>query len=83
MSDLPSDLDHLMSLNPLDLTPEDRETYLTTVIAYHRNIRAAKEKGVKVPRAKRGEAAAAPKIKLTLGDLGLSAVPKVKIDRRM
>lgn len=82
--DLPTDLDELMSLNPLDLTPADREAYLTTVITYHRNIRAAKEKGVKVPRAKRGAAEGVVKPKLTLGDLGIApARPVVKIDRRV
>jgi len=80
---LPTDLDELMSLNPLDLTPADREAYLTTVITYHRNIRAAKEKGVKVPKAKRGMGDAAPKPKLTLGDLGLKPKVTVKIDRRV
>lgn len=80
---LPTDLDELMSLNPLDLTPADREAYLTTVITYHRNIRAAKEQGVKVPRAKRGAVEGAPKQKLTLGDLGLKPKVTVKIDRRV
>lgn len=80
---LPTDLDELMSLNPLDLTPADREAYLTTVITYHRNIRAAKEQGVKVPRAKRGAVEGAPKQKLTLEDLGLKPKVTVKIDRRV
>lgn len=81
---LPTDLDELMSLNPLGLTPDDREAYLTTVITYHRNIRAAKEQGVKVPKAKRGAVEGAPKQKLTLGDLGLGKpATTVKIDRRM
>lgn len=76
IEDLPSDIDHLMSLNPLALTPDAREAYLDGVIAYHRNLRAAKEKGVKTPRRGKGASAdGEAKPKLTLADLGLGAAP--------
>lgn len=82
--DVPSDIDHLMSLNPLNLTPAAREVYLDGVIAYHRNIRAAKEIGMKVPRkgkSKGIEGDAKPK--LTLADLGLKPAAKSTITRRV
>lgn len=87
ISDLPTDIDHLMSLNPLGLTPPAREVYLDGVIGYHRNIRAAKEQGVKVPKGKRGSTAKAEsegaRPKLTLESLGIKATPKATIQRRV
>lgn len=87
LPDLPTDIDHLMSLNPLGLTPAARDAYLDGVIAYHRNIRAAKEQGVKVPKGKRGSVAKAEsgeaRPKLTLESLGIKAAPKATIQRRV
>ncbi len=50
----PSDLDLLMSIDPLDLTKDD----LSAIVLYHRNIRAAREvgKGKAVRRANAGTA---------------------------
>lgn len=64
---LPTDLDHLMSLNPLDLTPEDLPEYLERVIAHQRQARANREAGIKPARAK----AKGPGIKLDLKAMGL------------
>lgn len=77
VEDLPTDIDHLMSLNPLALTPEARDAYLDGVIGYHRNLRVAKEKGVKVGRRRGAEAKldGEAKPKLTLADLGLGGAP--------
>jgi hypothetical protein len=82
-ADIPTDTDHLMSLDPLNLTPAGREVYLDGVIGYHRNLRAAKEKGVKIPRAKRGAIEGEAKPKLTLADLGLKLAAKPTVTRRV
>src|SRR5438445_10715663 len=87
ISDLPTDIDHLMSLNTLGLTPAARDAYLDGVIADHRNIRAAKEQGVKVPKGRRGSTAKAEsegaRPKLTLESIGIKSAPKVTIARRV
>jgi hypothetical protein len=78
LPDVPTDIDHLMSLNPLNLTPAAREAYLNGVIGYHRNLRVAKEAGVKVPKRGKGkpEGSVAPKIDLLA--LGIKpAAPKI------
>ncbi len=62
---LPTDIDALMSLNPLDLTPANRDEYLTRVIAYQRQSRANREAGIK-PKREKG-----PGLKLDLKALGL------------
>lgn len=62
---LPTDIDALMSLNPLDLTPSNRDEYLTRVIAYQRQSRANREQGIK-PKREKG-----PGVKLDLKALGL------------
>lgn len=63
--DLPSDIDALMSLNPLELTPANRDEYLTRVIAYQRQSRANRAEGIK-PKREKG-----PGLKLDLKVLGL------------
>lgn len=86
VDELPNDVDYLMSLNPLLLTPAAREAHLDMVIAYHRNLRAAKEKGVKVS-TKRGKKAAAAegeesaKPKIDLAELGIKPKGPI-VDRR-
>lgn len=51
MSDeLPSTIDELMAIDPLELSKRSEaayEKYITAVIAYHRNQRAAREAGTK------------------------------------
>lgn len=64
-SSLPTDIDTLMSLNPLDLTPADRGPYLERVIAYQRQARANREAGIK-PKREKG-----PGVKIDLKALGL------------
>lgn len=60
-----SDIDLLMSLDPLNLTKTD----LSQIVAYHRKLRAEREAG----RGKAARAANAPKVKLDLAKLGLVA----------
>lgn len=74
LTELPSDLDQLMSLSApelLSLTPEDWETYVTVVIAQQRAARASREAGIKPKRpAKTGG------MKISLEALGLKQKPK-------
>lgn len=64
MTDLPiSDIDLLMSLDPLELTKDD----LSSIVAYHRRLRAEREAG----KGRAARAANAPKVKLDLAKLGL------------
>lgn len=59
MTDAPtSSLDLLMSLDPLSLTKDD----LTSIVAYHRNLRAEREAG----KSRAARAANAPKVKLDI-----------------
>lgn len=47
---LPSTIDELMAIDPLELSKRSEaayEKYITAVIAYHRNQRAAREAGTK------------------------------------
>ena len=47
---LPSTIDELMAIDPLELSKRSAaayERYVTAVIAYHRNARASREAGVK------------------------------------
>ena len=69
MSDAPiNDIDFLMSLDPLELSKQD----IDIIIAYHRNQRALREKGVK-PKKDKG-----PSTTLDLVALGLKpAAPKL------
>lgn len=68
MSDSPiSDIDLLMSLDPLQLTKAD----LSQIVAYHRKLRAEREAG----KGRAARAANVPKVKLDLAKLGL--VPQV------
>lgn len=68
MTDLPtSDIDLLMSLDPLSLTKDD----LSAIVAYHRRLRAEREAG----KGRAARAANAPKVKLDLAKLGLVATP--------
>lgn len=69
MTDTPTnDIDLLMSLDPLELSKQDLEC----IIAYHRNQRALREKGVKPTKDK------GPKSTLDLVALGLKpAAPKI------
>jgi hypothetical protein len=62
-----SDLDLLMSLDPLELTKSD----LSAIVAYHRKLRAEREAG----KGRAARAANAPKVKLDLAKLGLVATP--------
>lgn len=62
-----SDIDLLMSLDPLKLTKTD----LSQIVVYHRKLRAEREAG----RGKAARAANTPKIKLDLAKLGLVATP--------
>ena len=61
MSDdtLPSTIDELMAIDPLELSKRSEaayEKYVQGVIAYHRNQRAAREAGVKPGRGAKGPA---------------------------
>lgn len=69
MADEPqNDIDFLMSLDPLELSKQD----IDIIIAYHRNQRALREKGVK-PKKDKGPAST-----LDLVALGLKpAAPKI------
>lgn len=62
-----SDIDLLMSLDPLALTKPD----LSAIVAYHRKLRAEREAG----KGRAARAANAPKVKLDLAKLGLVATP--------
>ena len=63
-----NELDRLMSLDPLELSKQD----IDIIIAYHRNQRALREKGVK-PKKDKG-----PTSTLDLVALGLKpAAPKL------
>jgi hypothetical protein len=63
-----NDIDFLMSLDPLSLSKQD----IDIIIAYHRNQRALREKGVK-PKKDKG-----PSSTLDLVALGLKpAAPKI------
>lgn len=63
----PSDLDELMSRDPMDMTTDD----IDKIIAYHRNIRAQREAG---PKGKRGK----DLVDMTGQALDLSALGLVK-----
>ena len=69
MADAPqNDIDFLMSLDPLELSKQD----IDIIIAYHRNQRALREKGVK-PKKDKG-----PANTIDLTALGLKpAAPKI------
>lgn len=67
-----NNIDDLMSLDPLEMTPDD----ITSIIAYHRNNRANLELGVK-PKKETG-----PKVELDLVALGLTK-PKEPLKRRI
>ena len=58
-----TDLDELMSRDPLELSSQD----IDEIIAYQRKMRAQREGGVKVKKG----ASDTPKIKLDLAALGL------------
>lgn len=58
-----SEIDLLMSLDPLELTKID----LSSIVAYHRRLRAEREAG----KGRAARAANAPKVKLDLAKLGL------------
>lgn len=62
-----SDIDLLMSLDPLELTKTD----LSAIVAYHRKLRAEREAG----KGRAARAANAPKVKLDLAKLGLVTTP--------
>ena len=63
-----NDIDYLMSLDPLELSKQD----IDIIIAYHRNQRALREKGVK-PKKDKG-----PSNAIDLTALGLKpATPKI------
>ena len=64
-----TDLDLLMSKDPLEMTAED----IDEIIAYHRRRRATLAAGGKAPRAKKAEGPAGPK--LDLKKLGLVKAP--------
>lgn len=52
---LPTTIDELMAIDPLELSKRSAkayEKYILGVIAYHRNARAAREAGVRGTRAK-------------------------------
>ena len=72
MPNEPNDIDLLMSLDPLEYSSTD----IDIIIAYHRNQRALREKGVK-PKKDKG-----PKQLLDLEALGLK-VAAPKINRRV
>lgn len=51
---LPTTIDELMAIDPLELSkrsPAAYEKYITAVIAYHRNARVAREEGAKKTRS--------------------------------
>lgn len=62
-----SEIDLLMSLDPLSLTKDD----LSAIVAYHRKLRSEREAG----KGRAARAANAPKVKLDLAKLGF--VPTV------
>lgn len=67
MTDPTTDIDLLMSLDPLQLTKDD----LSQIIRYHRNLRAEREAG----KSRAARASNAPKVKLDLSKLGLTPSP--------
>lgn len=68
MTDEVNDINLLMSLDPLELSKQD----IDIIIAYHRNQRALREKGLKPTKDK------GPKTTLDLTALGLRpAAPKI------
>jgi hypothetical protein len=70
-----TDLDELMSKDPLELSKQD----IDEIIAYQRKNRALREAGVKV---KKGTADGPPKPKLTLASLGIKLKADEKFTRR-
>ena len=70
-----TDLDELMSKDPLELSAQD----IDDIIAYQRKFRAQREGGVK---PKKG-ASDAPKAKLDLAALGLIKKPEPMIRRKI
>lgn len=70
----PSEIDILMSLDPLDLTSDSRK--IDSIIAYMRKARANFAAGIKTPRA------SGPKMKIDLQALGI-VKPSGTIKRRV
>ena len=70
-----TDLDELMSKDPLELSSQD----IDEIIAYQRKMRAQREGGVK---PKKGSSDA-PKAKLDLAALGLIKKPEPMIRRKI
>lgn len=73
---LPTDIDTLMSLNPLDLSPDDISEYLARVIAYQRQSRAQREAGIKPKREKAKGLVKGTDLLKTLGLGQRAEVPK-------
>ncbi len=71
---MPSTLDELMSLDPLELSAQD----IDAIIAYQRKARASYESGVRPKKG--GPPLAAPEVKEKLALLGL--VPKAPTIKR-
>ena len=71
-----TDLDELMSKDPLELSTQD----IDAIIAYQRKNRALREAGVKV---KKGTVEGPAKPKLTLASLGLKAKPDETFVRKV
>lgn len=63
MTNTSTELDMLMSLDPLEMTRED----IDAIISYQRNARAQREAGVKAKPTKES----GPKVKISLESLGL------------
>lgn len=72
--EVPLDLDMLMTLDPLKLGKQD----IDAIIAYHRNVRAAREQG-KGRKAASTSTAAKPK---GIAELLASKKPSVAVPRR-
>lgn len=70
-----SDIDDLMSEDPLKLSDRD----IDEIIAYQRQARANREAGIKTKKPE------GPKVRITLESLGITKAPSVikKIDRRI
>lgn len=69
-----NEIDQLMEEDPLELAKD--EAKIAKVVAYHRNLRALREKGIKPAKAD------GPKVAFTLDQIGLGT-PKPDVKRRV
>lgn len=79
-----SDLDYLMSLNPLGLTKwteEEKDAYIASIVAYQRKMRALRESGVKTRKGTASKESQ-EKGQALLDRLGVVKKPKVDVGGR-